>query len=46
MNSKDPTESHLLTEAWARENAEAIDERRRWIAEHGVPLAALQVLKI
>lgn len=46
MNSKDRFESHLLAQAWARENAEVIDERRRWIAEHGVPLAALQVLKI
>ena len=33
------------TEAWARENAEAIAERRAWIAAQGTPLADLQVLK-
>ncbi len=33
-------------EAWARENAEAIAERRAWIETHGTPLADLQVLKI
>lgn len=33
-------------EAWARENAEAIDERRAWIEANGTPLADLQVLKI
>lgn len=33
-------------EAWARENAEAIAERRTWIEAHGTPLADLQVLKI
>ena len=33
-------------EAWTRENAEAIAERRAWIEERGTPLADLQVLKI
>jgi antitoxin CcdA len=33
-------------EAWARENAEAIAERRAWIEANGIPLADLQVLKI
>jgi antitoxin CcdA len=33
-------------ELWARENAEAIAERRAWIEAHGAPLADLQVLKI
>ena len=33
-------------EAWARENAEAIAERRAWIEAQGTPLADLQVLKI
>jgi len=33
-------------EVWARENAEAIAERRAWIEAHGTPLADLQVLKI
>ncbi len=32
--------------AWARENAEAIAERRAWIEANGTPLADLQVLKI
>lgn len=32
--------------AWARENAEAIAERRAWIEANGAPLADLQVLKI
>ncbi|RFU12917.1 type II toxin-antitoxin system CcdA family antitoxin [Roseovarius sp. SYSU LYC5161] len=32
-------------EAWARENAGAIAERRAWIEAHGTPLADLQVLK-
>jgi antitoxin CcdA len=32
--------------AWVRENAEAIAERRAWIEAHGTPLADLQVLKI
>jgi antitoxin CcdA len=32
-------------DAWARENAEAIAERRAWIEAHGTPLADLQVLK-
>ena len=32
-------------EAWARENAGAIAERRVWIEAHGTPLADLQVLK-
>ena len=30
----------------ARENAEAITERRAWIEAQGAPLADLQVLKI
>jgi len=34
------------SEAWARENAEAISERRAWIEMNGAPLADLQVLKI
>jgi antitoxin CcdA len=34
------------SEAWARENAEAIAERRAWIEANGTPLADLQVLKI
>ena len=33
-------------EAWARENAEAIAERRAWIEANGTPLAHLQVLKL
>ena len=33
-------------EAWARETAEAIAERRAWIEANGTPLADLQVLKI
>jgi antitoxin CcdA len=33
-------------EAWARENAQAIAERRAWIEANGTPLADLQVLKI
>ena len=33
-------------EVWARENAEAIAERRAWIEAHGTPLADLQDLKI
>ena len=33
-------------EAWARDNAEAIVERRAWIEAHGTPLSDLQVLKI
>ena len=33
-------------ETWARENAEAIAERRAWIESNGTPLADLQVLKI
>ena len=32
--------------AWARENAEAIAERRAWIEANGTPLADLQVLKL
>ncbi|KPQ04609.1 MAG: Post-segregation antitoxin (ccd killing mechanism protein) encoded by the F plasmid [Rhodobacteraceae bacterium HLUCCA12] len=32
-------------ESWARENAEAISERRAWIEANGTPLADLQVLK-
>lgn len=31
--------------AWARDNAEAIAERRAWIETHGAPLADVQVLK-
>ena len=33
-------------EAWARENAEAIAERRAWIEANGTPLADLRVLKL
>ena len=33
-------------EAWARENAEVIAERRVWIEANGTPLADLQVLKL
>ncbi len=33
-------------EAWARDNADAIAERRDWIEANGAPLADLQVLKI
>ncbi|PKP63631.1 MAG: hypothetical protein CVT86_04715 [Alphaproteobacteria bacterium HGW-Alphaproteobacteria-8] len=33
-------------EAWARENAEAIAERRAWIEANGTPLADLQILKL
>ncbi|MFD1510651.1 type II toxin-antitoxin system CcdA family antitoxin [Lacimonas salitolerans] len=33
-------------EAWARENAEAIAERRAWIEANGTPLADIQVLKL
>ena len=32
-------------EAWLRENAEALDERRAWIARRGTALADLQVFK-
>jgi len=32
-------------EAWARENAAAIAERRAWVEANGTPLADLQVLK-
>ena len=32
--------------AWARENAEAVAERRAWIEANGTPLADLQVMKI
>jgi antitoxin CcdA len=32
-------------EAWTRENAEAIAERRAWIEANGTPLGDLQVLK-
>jgi len=34
------------SEAWAKENAVAISQRRAWIEVNGVPLADLQVLKI
>ena len=30
--------------AWARENADALAERREWLARKGTPLAAFQVL--
>jgi antitoxin CcdA len=30
---------------WSVENAEAIELRRRWIDEHGLPLAKYQVWK-
>jgi len=33
-------------EAWAKENAGAIAERRAWIEANGTPLADVQVLKI
>ena len=33
-------------ELWAKENADAIAERRAWIGANGMPLADLQVLKI
>ena len=33
-------------EAWAKENAAALSERRAWIEANGMPLADLQVLKI
>ena len=29
--------------AWAEENAEALDQRRKWIAEKGLPLSRWQV---
>lgn len=32
--------------AWARDNAEALAERRDWIAQNGTPLTTLQVLKL
>ena len=32
--------------AWAKENANAIEERRAWIEAHGTQLADLQVLKM
>jgi hypothetical protein len=32
-------------ETWARENVEAIAERRAWIKVNGTPLVDLQVLK-
>jgi antitoxin CcdA len=38
--------SAARAEAWARENAGAIAERRDWIAANGPPLADLQVLKL
>ena len=31
-------------EAWATENAEALAQRRRWIAARGTPLARWQVM--
>ena len=33
-------------ETWARENVEAIAERRAWIKVNGTPLVDLQVLKV
>ena len=30
---------------WLRENAEALAERRTWIAKNGTPLADIQVLR-
>lgn len=33
-------------EAWAAENAKAIEERRDWINKNGTPLSDIQVLKI
>lgn len=30
---------------WAKENADAISERRAWIEANGTPLASFQVLK-
>lgn len=33
-------------EAWAKENAAALSERRAWIEANGTPLADLQVLKL
>ena len=32
-------------EAWASENANALAERRQWIADHGTPLADIQILR-
>lgn len=32
-------------ELWFRENAEALAERRTWIAKNGTPLADIQVLR-
>jgi|AntRauMFilla1563_2_1112583.scaffolds.fasta_scaffold179496_1 antitoxin CcdA len=34
------------SEAWAKENAAAISQRRAWIEANGTPLADLQVFKI
>ncbi|MFY0682661.1 MAG: type II toxin-antitoxin system CcdA family antitoxin [Thalassovita sp.] len=33
-------------ESWAKENAQALADRRDWIANHGTALADLQVLKL
>ena len=33
-------------EAWKRENAQALEERKAWIEKNGLPLAQYQVLKI
>ncbi|RYG89961.1 hypothetical protein EU803_15185 [Loktanella sp. IMCC34160] len=35
--------SEARARAWTAENAEALDQRRKWIAEQGLPLARWQV---
>ena len=44
--SPDKGHSAEWSQAWARENASAIGERRRWIDENGAPLSDLQVLEL
>ncbi|SFC86642.1 hypothetical protein SAMN05444415_105289 [Salipiger profundus] len=40
------TDPSTKARAWARENDAAVVQRRAWIAQHGVPLAAWQVLEL
>lgn len=37
--------SAAKAKAWAEENAEALAERKEWIAKHGTELAEYQVLR-
>lgn len=38
--------SEAEAQAWADENAEAIEARRRWIEENGMPLADVAIFKV